>query len=73
MFTVCRTVCLLRRSLPGLGFAFTFVGIILQLLHDLNKNVYTVNPEHVFRCGLSREDGLFLIGQEMHQLMTTCS
>ena len=55
-------MCLLRRTLPGIGFAFTFVGIILQLLHDLNKNVYTVNPERVFRCGISREDGLFIMG-----------
>ena len=35
-----------RRSLPGLGTSFTFVGLILQLVHDLNKNVYTVNPRH---------------------------
>ena len=35
-----------RRSLPGLGFSFTFVGLILQLVHDLNKNVYTVNPRN---------------------------
>ena len=35
-----------RRSLPGLGFSFTFVGLILQLVHDLNKNVYPVNPRH---------------------------
>ena len=49
-------------SISGIGFALTFIGMILQLLHDLNKNVYTVNPENVFRCGFSREDGLFVIG-----------
>ncbi len=49
---------------PGLGFTCAFVGLILQLVHDLNKNVYTVNPQmrRRIRCGLSREDGLFLLG-----------
>lgn len=59
------SICLLRRSLPGLGFTFAFVGIILQLVHSLNKNVYTVNnpdPALFRRCGLSRDDGLFVLG-----------
>ena len=43
-------------------FLFNFSGITVQLLHDLNKNVYTVNPESVSLCGMSREDGLFGLG-----------
>ena len=44
VLTLSNHIC--RRSLPGLGFTFTFVGLILQLVHDLNKNVYTVNPRN---------------------------
>ena len=58
----------LYQFFPGLGFSSVFSGLILQLVHDLNiKNVYTVNPESVFRCGLSREDGLFVMGAVLVQ------
>jgi hypothetical protein len=35
---------------PGIGFAFTFSGILLQLVNDLGeKNVYIVNnPSGIF-------------------------
>ena len=67
-------VCLLRRCLPGLGFAAAFSGVVVQLLHELNKNVYTVNSSrhrhhhHEAVCSFSscfaptRQEALFLLG-----------
>ena len=57
------TLCGLRRTLPGLGMVLAFVGLILQLVHDLDKNVYIVNPERLNACGLiSKRTGLLLLG-----------
>jgi hypothetical protein len=58
----------LKRILPGLGFATTFVGMILQLSHDLGeKNVYIVNNPSGRRFDpwlsrLSRDDKLSALG-----------
>ena len=38
-------LCALKRILPGLGYTCTFVGMLLQLFHELDKNVYIVNPK----------------------------
>ena len=56
------TFCGLRRTLPGLGMVAAFVGLILQLVHDLDKNVYIVNPERLNACGISKRAGLLLLG-----------
>ena len=66
-------LCALKRILPGLGYTCTFVGIMLQLLHELDKNVYIVNPKtkklDCTFCGVSfrqilssKENGQILIG-----------
>ena len=66
-------LCALKRILPGLGYTCTFVGILLQLLHELDKNVYIVNPKtkklDCTFCGVSfrqilssKENGQILIG-----------
>ena len=48
----------------GLGLVAAFVGLILQLVHELDKNVYIVNPERVkaWMCGLSKRNGLLVLG-----------
>ena len=65
--SVTPMICALRRTLPGLGFAFSFVGLVLQLVHDLDKNVYTVNPERfsAWLCGMSKSNGLLVVGMIM--------
>ena len=66
-------LCTLKRILPGLGYTCTFVGMLLQLLHELDKNVYIVNPKtkrlDCTFCGLSfrqmlssKENSQILIG-----------
>ena len=63
-FYLTPSLCALRRTLPGMGLVAAFVGLILQLVHELDKNVYIVNPERVkaWMCGLSKRSGLLLLG-----------
>ena len=63
-FYLTPSLCALRRTLPGMGLVAVFVGLILQLVHELDKNVYIVNPERVkaWMCGLSKRSGLLLLG-----------
>ena len=63
-FFLTPTICALRRTLPGLGLVAAFVGLILQLVHELDKNVYIVNPERVkaWMCGLSKRNVLLMLG-----------
>lgn len=57
------SLCALRRILPGLGLVSAFVGLILQLIHELDKNVYIVNPERLKKfCGLSKSNALLALG-----------
>lgn len=40
-----------------------FVGLILQLIHELDKNVYIVNPERLKKfCGMSKNNALCVFG-----------
>ena len=65
-------LCVVKRILPGLGYTLTFIGMLLQVFFDLDKNVYTVNPKNIKNfeicCGLtgqslsSKETGQFLVG-----------
>ncbi len=56
-------ICAARRIMPGLGLVAAFTGLILQLIHELDKNVYIVNPERLKKfCGLSKANGLVLLG-----------
>lgn len=57
------TICGLRRTLPALGLVAAFVGLILQLVHELDKNVYIVNnSDRLWLCGLSKRNGLLALG-----------
>jgi len=62
-------MCVVLRILPGLGYTMAFVGMLLQVLSDHDKNVYIVNPKSIKRssseaacCGGEKETGHFLIG-----------
>ena len=37
-------MCVLRRILPGLGYTLAFIGMLLQVLFDFDKNVYQCLP-----------------------------
>lgn len=61
--------CWIQIFLPGLGLMAMFSGALSQLLHDLNRNVYIVNPDGNRICCLNQSVGLtimcisFILGQ----------
>ena len=41
---------------------FLIIFSLFQLIHELDKNVYIVNPERFKLCGMSKSAGLLVLG-----------